>query len=316
MTIRYRDRTFTSFQEYIERSEQEKASAAALVSQYAHPVDGWIIAALNATPVKAVIDKALDAVVSFQFGHGLANGIVIDQQSFPDLFDVLAHCAKTLNIPIPHAIAQHSEGALFNAFTSGTDEYAFISLSSTLCQVFPKEEVQFVIGHECGHVAASHVTYHTLAEVLAGTLTVQLGPAARQLLGPVGQILLSTAGLPLFAWSRRSEVTADRAGLLCCGDIRVAERALLRLVAGFAGVDHVEIEDYLRTTRSGEEFHRLAKIQQIFDSHPLIPKRIQALRIFADSEVYYALSGQPRPAGKTLLPREEVNRRVSQIIRP
>jgi Zn-dependent protease with chaperone function len=307
VTISYQGQVFQSFQDYIEQQAHQGLSGPDSAPLYAHPVDSWILRTLNSTPVKAVMNKALDIVVSYQFGYILASSIFIDQQSFPDLFELLSHCSKALGIPIPHAVTRHTDAALFNAYTAGTDEYSFINISSTLCQEFSKEEATFVIGHECGHVASGHMVYHTLAWTLAN--------AAHQL-GTVGRLLQMTAGIPLMAWSRRSEVTGDRAGLLCCGDIAVAERALLRLVTGLADVDRVDMEDFLRRYKDVQDYHGFSKAHEFFATHPLIPKRILALRLFANSELYYSLSGKPRPEGVTLMGQEELNRRVSQIVQP
>jgi Zn-dependent protease with chaperone function len=152
------------------------------------------------------------------------------------------------------------------------------------------------------------MTYHTLAQILTS--------AAIQKLGTWAALVQIVAGPTLLAWSRRSEVTADRAGLLCCGDIAVAERALLRLLTGLADVDRVDMEDYLRRYKDIEDFHGSAKFQELFSTHPMLPKRILALRLFANSEIYYSLSGKPKPEGQRLLSREELNRRVSEIVKP
>ncbi|NJP04838.1 MAG: M48 family metalloprotease [Chloroflexaceae bacterium] len=112
------------------------------------------------------------------------------------------------------------------------------------------------------------------------------------------------------------QVTADRAGLLCCGDIAVAERALLRLVTGLADADRVDLEDYLRKSRSSEEFHSLGMMNELLASHPAISRRIEALRLFAHSEIYYDLTGRPHPEDQLLLTREELDRRVNEIVKP
>ena len=307
MAIQYLDQTFSGFQDYVTNSGSGRMAGPDSTPLYAHPVDEWILKALNATPVKAVMSKALEALVSFEFGFDLTSGVIIDQKSFPDLFEVLSHCCKTLGIPIPHAVASNSPG-LFNAYTAGTDDYAFINIASTLCQIYPKEEAAFVIGHECGHIAATHMVYHTMVRVLT--------QATLRNLGYIGYILRATAGVPLMAWSRRSEVTADRAGLLCCGELRNAERGLLRLITGLADVDRVDMEDYLRRSREVEDFHRTSQFQALFTTHPLIPKRIEALRLFANSELYYDLTGKPRPAGVVLLSRQELDRRTNQVVAP
>lgn len=308
MAITYLDQNFIGLQEYIDRIGRGGPGGIDPTPIYAHPVDGWIIRTLNATSVKSVMNKAMDALVSAQFGHDLASSVFIDQKSFPDLFEVLSHCSKTLGIPIPHAVARQ-DNVLFNASTAGTDDYAFIQITTGLCKFYSRDEICFVIGHECGHIASGHMVYHTLARLLTDATLVSLGFLSNFL-------LRTTAGVPLLAWSRRSEVTADRAGLLCCGDIDIAGRALLKLVTGIADVDKVDLEDYIRRFRAVREYHTLAKFHELFASHPEIPKRIESLILFADSEIYYSLSGKPRPEGKVLLSQEELNQRVSQIVKP
>jgi Zn-dependent protease with chaperone function len=135
-------------------------------------------------------------------------------------------------------------------------------------------------------------------------------------LGYIGMLLRQTAWVPLMAWSRRAEVTCDRAGLLCCGDIKIAERALLRLISGLADVDRIDIEEFLRRARAMEEFHSAGMMGELRATHPLIARRIEALRMFASSELYYELTGKPRPEGVRLLTRQELDDRVNEIVRP
>jgi hypothetical protein len=307
MPISFRDNTLTGFAEYIEKYQQKKDLLKSSMPPYSHPVDGWIIQSLNALPVKAAMNKAIDVLVSFQFGHELASSVCIDSFSFPDLFKVLRHCADVLSIPTPHAVTQQMPD-LFNAYTAGTDDYAFICISAGLCKFYTLEEATFVIGHECGHIASGHMVYHTLADLLTQTMLGSLGAA--------GEAVRLVTGVPLSAWSRRSEITADRAGLLCCGDLATAERALLRLVAGLIDVKDINIEDYLHHSHSTHAYHGLSQFNEWFESHPMIPKRIEALRLFAHSQLYYHLSGKPAPADSPLYTQQELNWRVGQLIRP
>jgi len=307
----YREQCLTSFSEYIVQQDRGKMIDGKAGPSFAHPVDKSIISILDTTRVKAVLTKAYNAYISITMGHELADAINIDQKSFPDLFEIVAHCARTLTIPIPHAVAVHREGSLFNAYTAGTDDYAFIVISPTLFHVMSKEEACFVIGHECGHIASSHMMYHSLVNMLTQSTVTLITP-----FGALAGVLRMMAGVPLMAWSRRSEITADRAGLLCCGDIAVAERALLRLVLGLADPKEVDIEHYLHGTEEAEQRHNMGSLHELSATHPLIPKRIKALRLFARSELYYKLMGKARPAGQQLLTREELNRRVELIVKP
>jgi hypothetical protein len=96
----------------------------------------------------------------------------------------------------------------------------------------------------------------------------------------------------------------------------VAERALVRLITGLADIDDVDIDDYLRHYKETQEYHGLGTYSQLFASHPIIPKRVDALRLFAQSEKYYRLSGKTPPAGAELLTDEELDRRVQKIVLP
>jgi Zn-dependent protease with chaperone function len=310
MSTQYLDRRFMTLQEYIDRAARNPLTAADSTPRYAHPIDEWILRSLNATPAKLLIDKAIDTLISMYYGPMLATGVHIDQKSFPDIYEVLVHSSDTLGIPVPHALALNAGGD-FNAFTAGTDEYSFIVVFSTLCKFFPVEEAWFVVGHECGHIASGHMVYHTLVNFLA-SMALSRMPG----FGYLAFMLRMTIGLALDAWSRRSEVTADRAGLLCCGDIKVAERALLRLITGMAEVDRVDVDDYLRRSKEVEEYHSAGRFWEMMYSHPVIRKRIEALRLFARSELYYELSSKPIPAGAQLLTHAELDRQTNQIVRP
>jgi Zn-dependent protease with chaperone function len=307
MTAGVPDRRFLGFQEYIAQQERRGLRDDNGTPLYAHPVDEWILRALNATPVNEMIEKAVDSIVSLQLGQYVAQAIAVDQKSFPDLFARLSHCAETLEIPIPHAVVGDI-GVLFNAFTAGTDEYSFVFITPGLSQYFTPAEAEFVIGHECGHIASRHMTYHTLGWILTEKLFWRYAFT----LGP----LIRAVFMPILAWSRRAEITGDRAGLLCCGDLEVAERALIRLVAGHADADRVDIDDYLRKSKEAGEYHGISSWQQAFTTHPRIPQRIQALRLFARSEVYYSLSGKEPPAGRRLLSRAELDRQIHEIVKP
>ena len=308
MPLEYAGDRYTSLQEYIAGRQQLALRGQDSAPLYATPVDAWIVKSLNSTPMRSIFSRAMDSLVSLEFGLLLSNSIAINQRSFPDIYEVLAHCSRTLGIPVPHAVTQQQDRGMFNAFTAGTDDYAFIAISAALCQYFSRDEACFVVGHECGHIACRHAMYQTLVQILTDASIVALaGPSL---------LLLMAARVPLLAWSRRAEVTGDRAGLLCCGDLEVAERALLRLVTGLADPDRVDIEDYLRRAQTAEEFHKLGRFDALLATHPMIPKRIAALRLFARSEPYYTLSGKSPPPTVVPLTRQELDQRVAQIVRP
>ncbi|WP_257998921.1 hypothetical protein [Fischerella thermalis] len=48
-------------------------------------------------------------------------------------------------------------------------------------------------------------------------------------------------------WSRYAEITCDRAGLICCGDVRTAELAFVKLIIGSGdSLKQINIDKYLQ----------------------------------------------------------------------
>ena len=119
--------------------------------------------------------------------------------------------------------------------------------------------------------------------------------------------------MTLQAWSRRAEVTCDRAALLAVRDLDKTLNALVRLELGIDKGSAFNASDYLKsvpdlaaTKKSG--FGRYA---ELFRSHPYVPKRVQALRLFAGSALYAQVIGQD-PAGKPSM--VDIDKQVADLI--
>lgn len=292
------DLTITA--EFEDTLEQNKPTI-----NFAHPIDGAITGALDRPKIKAVFSKIVDIIVDTNYRLQLASGVKISESYYPEIYAVIKECAGVLNIPVPYVIISSSiEG--INACTSGTDKFAFIALSNLLALMMNKEEKKFIIGHECGHLALGHVIYHTAVSTFGnlGSLIPLIGP-----------VVAGSITYPLKAWSRRSEISADRAGLLCCKDINIAKRTLLKLEAGLAGIDNVDIENYLANSRDMMDISKIGKYRELFLNHPIIPKRIEALDLFYKSEKYYRISGTSKPEGLTLLKDQELEDITNKTIK-
>src|SRR5205823_3672335 len=108
-----------------------------------------------------------------------------------------------------------------------------------------------VIGHELGHIKAEHMLYRTMAIVLGTVLKEMAGGLALP-----GAILSGALAYALYEWFRKSELTADRAGLLTVQDSDVCVSSLLKLVGG----TH-RLEDDLNT----DEFRKQADMYEDMD---------------------------------------------------
>lgn len=262
-----------------------KVSAEARRSalEFAHPVDQSIIRTLDNPAINAVFNKIVQTGIDANYGLALATGIHVSQKAYKPFYDIVVECARQLEIPVPYVIISDSVHGI-NACTAGTNQFAFIAISTMLPVVFSSEEMKFVIGHECGHLALGHVVYHSAISMMG---------AAGGLLPLVGPVIAKTISYPLNAWGRRSEISADRAGLICCGNIDVAKRALLRLEGGLLNIDSIDIDEYVKESERMLGNTSIGKYAEFNMQHPIIPKRIKALDLFSRSEVYMKHTGQP-----------------------
>lgn len=252
---------------------------------YAHPLDSKIIKFLDNKAVNSVFNRLIAMAADSTYGPMIASGVLLDENNYPEINAIIDECVAELGIKKPYAIISNQVPGI-NAITFGSDAEPYIAISPLLVKTMSTQQLKFVIGHECGHIAMGHVLYHTVVNL--ATLFAQQVPV-------IGPIVNTVGTFPLMAWSRRSEISADRAGLLCCGDGEVAKRTLLQLSMPFMDAGQINIHDYVEASEKYLEKGVLRKITEFSDAHPIIPKRINALSVFENSEKYYVLSDQDVP---------------------
>ena len=269
---------------------------------FAHPADSTIIKALDTPAVNTAIGKIVQAKYDASYSITLSTGIHITNNTYPELYSVIVECADILKIPVPYVVISSSVPGI-NACAAGTDQFSFIMISSILPAIFNRDELKFIIGHECGHISLGHVIYHTAVSMLGGV---------GSLLPLVGPYIAQTISYPLKAWERRSEISADRAGLVCCGDLEVAKKALYKLEAGFMGNVCDNIDEYIRENESVLSGSLLGKYSELNYEHPILPKRMKALNLFARSKPYAEFMGLE--VTKDLISREKLNEETEKIL--
>lgn len=296
-----------SFRAYVAARREGAMSSGDGAALYAHPVDSAILGALSNTGWRFYVDDLINAFNNVFLGTVLRDSVWVSPTQFPEIHRLVAQCAERLGIPLPRLLLGGNASDL-SAFTTGTNQDCFVYASALMVREYTPDELLFVIGHECGHIHNHHVTYGTLAQVLYGNL---LGKVIRVYTWPV----LLASMVPLRTWSRRAEITADRAGLLCCRDIEVARRALIKLRLGFDTLAKgIDVEEFLKQEKELRRDSFGVRARELFYTHPLVVKRIKALELFANSELYYDLAGLPRPDGP-LLDRAALERETGEIVK-
>jgi Zn-dependent protease with chaperone function len=226
----------------------------------------------------------------------LGHAVKVGPNQFPRVHNLAVQCAQALGIATPTLYIVNSP--TLNAATYGTNDDSFILVHSALVDHFSDEELLSVIGHECGHIHNSHVVYLTAMHFLTHMLSAFL------------QWFVAPAKLALSGWSRRAEITCDRAGLLCCRSLETSTRALTKLALGSTKLyAELNLDAFLDQYEEGKE--GIGKYTELFANHPWLPKRVMALRAFAESELYTKHIGNPSGG----LSMEQVDEKVHGIIK-
>jgi Zn-dependent protease with chaperone function len=308
-----------SFADYVERRQRQLAAhAPGDVSDYSFAMDGTLrrqIAAIG--PVRSIAQVMVSTSSPLAYQHYTMYGVAVGPKVFPHIHEMGEDCARRLGIGIPQIFILN-EG-LPNAFTFATNDTApVIVITSSLVNLLEPDELKFVIGHECGHVHNLHGVYNTAAVMLVNPVArmlfqqlISFGTTLDMVKILTG-VLQGSLRLFMLRWSRCAEITCDRAGLICCGDLRVAERSLMKLVVGGGDkLDHIDIDEYLKQLKQIRSAP--VSLREFGHTHPLIAKRIEALRVFANCDVLHTWRPELKTAASPLT-REETDRRCEEII--
>ena len=190
----------------------------------------------------------------------------------PDVHEIMQSCRQTLAIDAPVETYVYPSPTYNAAAVRPERGLLLVLISSSLLEAFEPDELKFVVGHELGHHLFGH------HRIPVGAL---LGGAI-----PIGPSLTLT----LFAWQRYAEISSDRAGLACAGNLDSAARSLFKLASGLRGgrirIDIAQFLSQIRDLR--EEVTRVAGAEEPprgdwFATHPFSPLRVRAIELAASS---------------------------------
>ena len=147
----------------------------------------------------------------------------LSPEQLPKYYNMLPPICEKLGIGVPDLFLQLDVNP--NAYTSG-DNNPFIVITSGLIETLPEELIPTVLAHECGHIVCRHVLYETMGRlILRGAFTF-----VPQTIGNFAIYPITSA----FAyWMRCSELSADRAAVLCDGNVD----SVIEMCTRFAGFD-------------------------------------------------------------------------------
>ena len=266
------------FQRYIKERRGSEQAMARSGAAYAYPGDQRVLRALDrVTPVTLAVEATVRLWKNVAKSEILGTSVKVTEKQFPELHRLAAECAGRLHIAAPTIYVYPDVGVL-NAHTFGTNDDSYIVLNGVLVDHLTTEELRFVIGHECGHIQNNHVVYMTALYYLTYSANVFL------------RWIVTPALLALQSWTRRAEITCDRAGVICSGDVDAALAALAKLALGSSKLaERIDIDEYLKQLAESQE--GAGRLMELFHSHPWLPKRVEALRLFAQTHYFLKASG-------------------------
>lgn len=186
-------------------------------STYEHNFDKTALKTVKSIPLLPEMTKKLLTwtIVKQDIISMCGSNFHVTQSACSELSSLTSEVFRTLDLD--HRPEVYVEQNYYiNAYTTGHQEEAFIVLSSGAVDKLSDNELQFVVGHEAGHILSGHVLYHLMCAYLGQLLS--LIPGAK----------MATMG-PLLYWNRMSEFTADRAGLLACQNLDSALSAIMKM---------------------------------------------------------------------------------------
>lgn len=238
---------------------------------YLHELDRKAFEAMNSFPKFVKLREAYIANVDEKAAKIdlLSSAIRISDKQFSEIYRLLPPICSKLDIAVPEIYYLKSKE--LNAFTGGNTS-PFICVTSRLTHELSLDMISSVLAHECGHIACKHYLYHSMATQLINGIEkspLSMIPAVRKYLTP-------TLVRALLFWDRCSELSADRAAVLCDGSAEKTIDLLLKL----HGYQNVNRDEFLRQAMDLKAFVSDSKSNKLMEfmlvqdeTHPRLATR-------------------------------------------
>lgn len=223
---------------------------------------GWLFQHQVTWQELALIVVLAMIYVAFSRGRLLGGGLRIHAGQLAHVHAIVDECARMLRMPAPHVFVRDDPFVPVVAIGIG-DPYAIV-ISAQYVEHYREDELRFLIGRELGHIASGHTRFTSLMSSN----------------GRENGIIAMAFG----AWLRKIDYTADRVGLLCCGSLDAALRAIAVSTFHSLGrkIDLGAFAEQLKELNA-EPSLRMAEWTA---STPYATNRIAALHRFARDPLY------------------------------
>jgi Zn-dependent protease with chaperone function len=283
------------------RSKQSKTTVSRVklpgisARAYEHPADRAALTSLHKVPA---LDSILRTVIgligerSIRYLY-LASAVRVTDRQFKDINRIYQECLDILDFEERPEL-YIAQTPIVNAGAVGVDRH-FIVLNSGTLNLFTEDELRLIIGHELGHILSDHVLYKTLLGLLLNLSLGQLGI-------PLGSLAIFGIVAALLEWDRKSELSCDRAGLLCVQDPKVAYTAHMKLAGGNLA-DQMDVNEFVKQAEDYESGGDLLDgtfklLNLIGRHHPFHVMRLVETKRWVESGAYAKILSGTYPLRK------------------
>ncbi|MFD7261806.1 M48 family metallopeptidase [Streptomyces sp. NPDC059874] len=247
---------------------------------YEHPADRSALVALRKLTGFDTVLKALSALLPERSLRllFLSDSVRVSDAQFPHLYAMLRDACYILDLEkVPQMYVQQEPKP--NAMCIGLDE-PIIVVTTGLVELLDEEEMRAVVGHEVGHALSGHSVYRTILLFLTNL-------ALKVAWIPLGNMAIMALVTALREWFRKSELSADRAGLLVGQDVQASMRGLMK-IAGGNHLHEMNVDAFLAQAEeyesSGDLRDSVLKILNVLPrTHPFTTVRAAELKKWSEN---------------------------------
>ena len=257
---------------------------------FEHPADRAALEALRRTPgldrlIKVIYDMGAERFLRVAF---TGDAIRVSPRQCRRVYNDLREACAILDVDEPELYITQSP--VPNAFAFGMQRHTIV-LTTSAVDLFTDTERLGVIGHELGHIKAEHMLYMTMAHYFAEMLRGLVHD-----LPLLSKLFTTTLGYGLYAWMRKSELTADRAEVLVTQDPDVFVMTTMKLVGGSQKLmDELNPEEFINQADSLEDmegdflslYYKFLLVAQ--QTHPFPSLRCREIKEWTQNDQYLKL---------------------------
>ena len=203
--------------------------------------------------------------VTLKRGNLIGSSVMIHEAQSPRVFSIVKRACAALEIPMPLIFVREELQVPVAALGFG-EPYSLV-ISSDYIDHFEDDEFAFIVGRQLGHIAAGHARFNSLLSANGNENAI-----VALIFGP---------------WLRACELTCDKVGLLVCGSVDAAARAIA--VASFKHFGRkVDIELFAAQGREIAS-DNILRWGEWLGAEPYATRRIAEMRAWAQTHQFATL---------------------------